>query len=48
MKKQKKRILSSIFMGLLVLFFYAPIIYTIVFSFNNSKSLTRFAGFSLQ
>ena len=46
--KQKKRVFSSIYMGLLVVFFYAPIIYTIVFSFNDSRSLTRFAGFSLQ
>lgn len=46
--KQKKRIFSSIFMGLLVLFFYAPIVYTIIFSFNDSRSLTHFAGFSLQ
>lgn len=35
-------------MGFLVLFFYAPIIYTIIFSFNDSKSLTHFAGFSLR
>ncbi|MCR5330041.1 MAG: ABC transporter permease [Lachnospiraceae bacterium] len=46
--KKKKRILSGIYMGFLVLFFYAPIIYTIIFSFNDSRSLTRFAGFSLQ
>ena len=35
-------------MVLLVIFFYAPIIYTIIFSFNDSRSLTHFAGFSLQ
>lgn len=46
--KPKKRVLSSIFMALLVVFFYAPILYTIIFSFNASKSLTHFAGFSLQ
>ncbi|MCR5322574.1 MAG: ABC transporter permease [Lachnospiraceae bacterium] len=46
--KKKKRVLSSIFMVLLVLFFYAPIVYTIIFSFNDSRSLTHFAGFSLQ
>ncbi len=46
--KQKKRVLSSIYMGILVVFFYAPILYTIVFSFNDSKSLTHFAGFSLR
>ena len=46
--KKEKRVLSSIYMGLLVLFFYAPIVYTVVFSFNDSRSLTKFAGFSLQ
>lgn len=30
------------------MFLYAPIIYTVVFSFNSSRSLTHFAGFSLQ
>ena len=45
---KKKRVASSIGMGFLVLFFYAPIIYTIIFSFNDSKSLTHFAGFSLR
>ena len=46
--KKKKRILSTILMMLLVLFFYAPIVYTIIFSFNSSRSLTHFAGFSMQ
>ncbi len=35
-------------MGFLVLFLYAPIIYTVIFSFNSSRSLTHFEGFSLQ
>ena len=35
-------------MGLMMIFFYAPIIYTIIFSFNDSKSLTRWNGFSLR
>ena len=47
-RKKERRVLSTILMLLLVLFFYAPIIYTIVFSFNDSRSLTHFAGFSLQ
>ncbi len=46
--KKKNRVLSTILMMFLVLFFYAPIIYTIIFSFNDSRSLTHFAGFSLQ
>ena len=32
----------------LIIFFYAPIIYMIVFSFNEGKSLTNFSGFSLK
>lgn len=35
-------------MLVLMLFFYAPIIYTILLSFNSSRSLTRLDGFSLQ
>lgn len=46
-KKGSKKILSKIFMGLIIIFFYSPIIYTIVFSFNDSKSLTKWKGFSL-
>ncbi|MBR5596080.1 MAG: extracellular solute-binding protein [Lachnospiraceae bacterium] len=39
---------GKILMGLLIVFFYAPIIYMIVFSFNEGKSLTHFSGFSLK
>ena len=46
--KKKKKIGSSIFMAFMVVFLYAPIIYTIVFSFNEGKSLTKFTGFSLK
>ena len=35
-------------MVLMIPFFYLPIIYMIVFSFNDSKSLTGFTGFSLR
>ena len=48
MSKKKKKIGSTVFMVLMVLFLYAPIIYTIVFSFNEGKSLTNFTGFSLK
>ena len=47
-KKGGKKILSKIFMGIMMLFFYAPIIYTVIFSFNDSKSLTKWRGFSLR
>ncbi len=46
--KKKKKVLSPIFMTLIVVFLYAPILYTIVFSFNEGKSLTKFTGFSLK
>ena len=48
MEKQKHRIGSKIIMGITALFFYLPILYIIVFSFNDSRSLTRFSGFSLR
>ena len=46
--KKDKRMFGKILMGLLIVFFYAPIIYMIVFSFNEGKSLTHFSGFSLK
>lgn len=39
----RKLILAAIF-----LFFYFPILYMLIFSFNDSRSLTSFEGFSLQ
>ena len=48
MKRSKKRILGGIFLGFITLFLYSPILYTIIFSFNESKSLTKFSGFSLR
>lgn len=35
-------------MVLMILFFYLPILYMIIFSFNEGKSLTSFTGFSLR
>ncbi len=46
--KKSNKILSKIYLGLLFMFFYAPIVYIIVFSFNESRSLTNFTGVSLQ
>lgn len=43
-----KKLLSRSYVWLVMLFFYLPIVYVCVFSFNESKSLTRFTGFSLQ
>ena len=46
--KESKKILSKIYMVLILAFFYLPILYTVVFSFNAGRSLTRFDGFSLR
>ena len=47
-KKNEKSTFGRIMMALLIIFFYAPIIYMIIFSFNEGKSLTSFTGFSLR
>lgn len=46
--KTVKKLVTNVYFWLTMLFFYAPIIYVVIFSFNESKSLTRFTGFSLQ
>ena len=46
--KKDKRTFGKILMIVLIIFFYAPILYMIVFSFNEGKSLTSFTGFSLR
>ena len=43
---RKNGIGSKIAFALLLIFLYVPIIYVVVFSFNSSKSLTNFTGFS--
>ena len=46
--KKKTSVGSKIILTLTMLFFYLPILYIIIFSFNDSRSLTRFGGFSLR
>lgn len=46
--KKNRRIPGKIILALTMLFFYLPIVYMVIFSFNDSKSLTRFAGFSMK
>lgn len=46
--KKEKNTFGKALMILLIVFFYAPILYMIVFSFNSGKSLTHFTGFSLR
>ncbi|MGM9662393.1 MAG: ABC transporter permease [Oscillospiraceae bacterium] len=45
---KKRHIGSKLVLALTLLFFYLPILYIIVFSFNDSRSLTSFSGFSLR
>lgn len=43
-----KKLLRRLYLLIVMIFFYLPILYTVVFSFNGSKSLSVFSGFSLQ
>ena len=45
---KKKFDYRKLYLALIMVFFYAPIIYVIVFSFNESRSLTNLTGFSLR
>ncbi len=45
--QKKHKIGSVLYITLCFLFLYLPILVTMIFSFNSSKSLTRFQGFSL-
>ncbi len=47
-KLQKSKIFYSLYIGVIFTFFYLPIVVTMFFSFNSSKSLTHFSGFSLR
>ncbi len=44
--QKKHKIGSALYITLCFLFLYLPILVTMIFSFNSSKSLTRFQGFS--
>lgn len=46
--KLKKFHWTRILLAAVIVFFYIPILYTIVFSFNSTRSLTTFSGFSLR
>ena len=46
--KKSKRPFGKILMVLMIVFFYLPIVYMVIFSFNDGKSLTSFTGFSLR
>ena len=46
--KKKRSFFSRFYVAACLVFFYLPILVTMVFSFNSSKSLTKFSGFSLR
>ena len=46
--KKKLSLGPKLYIALMFLFFYLPILVTMIFSFNSSKSLTKFTGFSLK
>ena len=45
---RKKGYISKIYMAIVFLFMYAPIILLMIFSFNDSKSRSVWNGFSLR
>lgn len=45
---KKPNVFEKILMAAMIIFFYLPIVYMIIFSFNEGKSLTTFTGFSLR
>ena len=47
-EEKKGGVGSKLILVLTLLFFYFPIFYIILFSFNDSRSLTKFSGFSLR
>ena len=47
-RKSPSRFFSSFYLVLVLLFVYLPIVYLVLFSFNEGKSQTNFTGFSLR
>ena len=47
-KYHVSKLLSSGYLIMILLFIYLPIIYLMLFSFNEGKSTTNFSGFSLR
>lgn len=46
--RRKSGILSKLYVAAWFAFFYLPIVVTVIFSFNSSKSLSRMSGFSMR
>ena len=47
MVEKLKNLISRCYLGLILLFLYAPILVLIVLSFNNSRSRVQWGGFTL-
>ncbi|MBP3719312.1 MAG: extracellular solute-binding protein [Eubacterium sp.] len=47
-ESKKNRALYFVYIALMFIFFYLPIVVMMVFSFNSSKSLTNMTGFSMR
>ncbi len=45
---KNNKFMKRLILGLILVFFYFPILYMLVFSFNSGRSLTSFDGFSFQ
>ncbi len=46
--KRENSVFSKVMMIVLLVFFYAPIVFAVVISFNSGKSVTRLDGFSFR
>ena len=46
--RKKRRVFTLLYIILMYVFFYMPIVVLMIYSFNSSKSLTNFTGFSLR
>lgn len=46
--QKKISFFQRFYVAICLVFFYLPILVTMIFSFNSSKSLTRFTGFSMR
>lgn len=44
--KKLRNFFRGTYLGLMLIFLYSPILVLMVFSFNGSKSMARWAGFS--
>lgn len=45
---KRHKLPAKVFLGVMLTFIYLPIVSLVIFSFNDSKSLNRFTGFSLE